>query len=95
MKTKSRLFKSIVSLMCALVIIAFSTLIIVEHSHDCLNTDCIICDSINESKNILTANTNIKIKDALKFESSFICVLTDILFNNNDTLVNLKVKLSL
>ena len=95
MKTKSRLLKSFVAFICVLIIATFSSLTLVEHSHDCLNSNCVVCDSISATKNLLVTTNAISINNALKLDFSFICVIAVILFNNTDTLVNLKVKLSL
>ena len=95
MKTKSRLFKIAVVFLCALLLITFSSLVIAEHSHECLDSDCVICDTINETKNSLASNDTVSVNSMLSLGCLFVCVIIAGLFDKNDTPVNLKVKLSL
>ena len=92
---KSRLFRIVAVFLCALFIVTFSSLVIAEHSHECLDSDCVICSSIDETKNLLANNDTVSVNNALTLYCLLASVITAVLLDKNDTLVNLKVKLSL
>ena len=95
MKTNSRLFKIAGVFLCALLLITFSSLVIAECSHECLDSDCVICATINETKNSLASNDTVSVNSTLSLGCLLVCVIIAGLFDKNDTPVNLKVKLSL
>ena len=48
---RSKKLKSIVAFLCILVIIAYTFIVLLPHSHDCVGTDCTVCALIEISRN--------------------------------------------
>ena len=51
MLSKNR--KSIVVILCIIIIIAYTSIVFLPHAHDCVGPDCTVCTLIETSRNSL------------------------------------------
>ena len=92
---RSKKKKSIVALLCILIIIAYTSIVFLPHAHDCVGHDCTVCALIETSRNTMIGLAlaatvhqlaNIVFTNSITYKS--------IPLSNNGTPVALKVKLS-
>ena len=92
---RSRKWKSIVVILCIIIIIAYTSIVFLPHAHDCVGSDCTVCALIETSRNtmigLVLAATVHQLANIL-FTIS--CSYKSIPSGNNGTPVALKVKLS-
>ena len=92
---QSKNWKRIVALLCILIIVAYTSIIILPHAHNCVGPDCTVCALIEISRDTMIgfvlaatvhqlANIAITISNSYKFMP----------LGNGGTPVALKVKLS-
>ena len=90
-----RKWKSIVAILCIIIIIAYTSIVFLPHAHDCVGSDCTVCALIETSCNtmigLVLAATVHQLANIL-FTIS--CSYKSIPLGNNGTPVALKVKLS-
>ena len=92
---RSKNWKNIVVILCIAIIIVYTSIVFLSHTHDCVGLDCTVCALIETSRNTLIglaliatvyqlANIVFTISNSYKSIPS----------GNKGTLVALKVKLS-
>ena len=91
----SKNWKSIVTFLCILLVIAYTSIIFLPHAHDCVGPDCTVCALIETSRNSLIGLALIAVvyqfaNIAFTISSSYKSIPS----GNNGTPVALKVKLS-
>ena len=50
---RSKNWKSIVVILCIIVIIAYTSIVFLPHIHDCVGPDCTVCALIETSRNTM------------------------------------------
>ena len=93
MRSKSP--KSIVVILCIIIIIAYASIVFLPHIHDCVGPDCTVCALIETSRNSLIGLALIAV--VYQFANilfTISCSYKSIPSGNNGTPVALKVKLS-
>ena len=50
---RSKNWKSIVALLCMLIIVVYTSIVFLPHAHDCVGSDCTVCALIETSRNTL------------------------------------------
>ena len=50
---RSKNWKSIVVILCIIIIIAYTSIVFLPHIHDCVGPDCTVCALIETSRNTL------------------------------------------
>ena len=92
---QSKNWKRIVALLCILIIVAYTSIIILPHAHNCVGPDCTICAFIETSRNTLIGLALIA---AVYQLANIVFIISSsyksIPSGNNGTPVALKVKLS-
>ena len=48
---RSKNWKSIVALLCILIIVFYTSIVFLPHVHDCVDPDCTVCALIETSRN--------------------------------------------
>ena len=91
----SKNWKSIVVILCIIIIIAYTSIVFLPHIHDCVGPDCTVCTLIETSRNSLIGLALIAV--VYQFANivfTISCSYKSIPSGNNGTPVALKVKLS-
>ena len=91
----SKNWKSIVVILCIIIIIAYTSIVFLPHIHDCVGPDCTVCALIETSRNSLIGLALIAV--VYQFANilfTISCSYKSIPSGNNGTPVALKVKLS-
>lgn len=88
--------KRIVALLCIILILVYTSVVFLPHSHDeCIDAECAVCLFIESSRNLLVAIALVWMACRLNV---IISTITNSFFDNLSsreyTLVGLKVKLS-
>lgn len=90
-----RKWKSIVAILYIIIIIAYTSIIFLPHAHDCVGSDCTVCDLIETSRNTMIGLALVAIVHQLaNILFTILCSYKSIPSGNNGTPVALKVKLS-
>ena len=92
---RSKNWKSIVALLCILIIVVYTSIVFLPHAHDCVDPDCTVCALIETSRNTLIGLALLAVVYQLPnivftISSSYKSILS----GNKGTPVALKVKLS-
>ena len=89
----SKNWKSIVAILC--IIIAYTSIIFLPHAHDCVGSDCTVCDLIETSHNTMIGLVLVAtVHQFANILFTISCSYKSIPSGNNGTPVALKVKLS-
>ena len=89
----SKNWKSIVAILC--IIIAYTSIIFLPHAHDCVGSDCAVCDLIETSRNTMIGLVLVAtVHQLANILFTISCSYKSIPSGNNGTPVALKVKLS-
>ena len=89
----SKNWKSIVAVLC--IIIAYTSIIFLPHPHDCVGSDCAVCDLIETSRNTMIGLVLVAtVHQLANILFTISCSYKSIPSGNNGTPVALKVKLS-
>ena len=92
---RSKNWKSIVVILCIIMIIAYTSIVFLPHIHDCVGPDCTVCALIETSRNTLIGLALIAVVYQLaNILFTISCSYKSIPSGNNGTPVALKVKLS-
>ena len=92
---RSKNWKSIVALLCILIILVYTSVVFLPHAHDCARPDCTVCTLIETSRNSLIGLALIAV--VYQFANIVFTISSSyksILSGNKGTPVALKVKLS-
>ena len=92
---RSKKWKSIVVILCIIIIIAYTSIVFLPHVHDCARPDCTICALIETSRNTLIGLALLAV--VYQFANIVFTISSSyksILSGNKGTPVALKVKLS-
>ena len=92
---RSKKWKSIVVILCIIIIIAYTSIVFLPHIHDCVGPDCTVCALIETSRNTLIGLALIAV--VYQFANIVFTISNSyksILSGNKGTPVALKVKLS-
>ena len=92
---RSKNWKSIVVILCIIIIIAYTSIVFLPHIHDCVGPDCTVCALIETSRNSLIGLALIAV--VYQFANILFTISSSyksIPSGNNGTPVALKVKLS-
>ena len=92
---RSRMCKSIVVILCIIIIIAYTSIVFLPHAHDCVGPDCTVCALIETSLSSLIGLALIAV--VYQFANILFTISSSyksILSGNKGTPVALKVKLS-
>ena len=92
---RSKNWKSIVVILCIIIIIAYTSIVFLPHIHDCARPDCTVCTLIETSRNSLIGLALIAV--VYQFANIVFTISSSyksIPSGNNGTPVALKVKLS-
>ena len=92
---RSKNWKSIVALLCILIILVYTSVVFLPHAHDCVGPDCTVCALIETSLSSLIGLALIAV--VYQFANivfTISCSYKSIPSGNNGTPVALKVKLS-
>ena len=90
----SKNWKSIVALLCILIIVVYTSIVFLPHIHDCVGPDCTVCALIETSRNSLIGLALIAV--VYQFANIVFTISSSyksILSGNKGTPVALKVKL--
>ena len=91
---RSKNWKNIVVILC-IIIIAYTSIVFLPHTHDCVGPDCTVCTLIETSRNSLIGLALIAIiYQFANIVFTISCSYKSIPSGNNGTPVALKVKLS-
>ena len=91
---RSKNWKNIVVILCIIIIIAYTSVVFLPHTHDCARPDCTVCTLIETSRNSLIGLALIAV--VYQFANIVFTISSsyNILSGNKGTPVALKVKLS-
>ena len=95
MNIKRRLLKRICFLLCIVLIFACTSSVLLPHTHDCVETDCVVCAIIKKASELLLGI--MLIIGAYRLVKCILCILNTQIYIpllNGITPVGLKVKLS-
>ena len=92
---QSKKWNSFVAVLCILIIIAYTSIIFLPHAHDCVGSDCAVCDLIETSRNTMIGLVLVAtVHQFANILFTISCSYKSIPSGNNGTPVALKVKLS-
>ena len=92
---RSKNWKSIVVILCIIIIIAYTSIVFLPHVHDCVGPDCTVCALIETSRNTLIGLALLAVVYQLpNIVFTISCSYKSIPSGNQGTPVALKVKLS-
>ena len=92
---RNKLWKSLVVILCILLVIVYTSIVFLPHAHDCVGSDCTVCALIETSRNLLIGLAHIAV--VYQFANilfTILCSYKSIPSGDNGTPVSLKVKLS-
>ena len=92
---RSKNWKTIVVILCMIIITAYTSIVFLPHIHDCVGPDCTVCTLIEISRNSLIGLALIAV--VYQFANIVFTISSSyksILSGNKGTPVALKVKLS-
>ena len=90
----SKNWKSIVAFLCILLVIAYTSIIFLPHTHDCVGSDCTVCALIENSRNTMIGLVLVATVHQLANIIFTISNTYQSIPLSNDNPVALKVKLS-
>ena len=92
---RSKNWKSIVVILCIIIIIAYTSIVFLPHIHDCVGPDCTVCALIETSRNTMIGLVLVAtVHQLANILFTILCSYKSIPSGNNGTPVALKVKLS-
>ena len=92
---RSKNWKSIVVILCIIIIIAYTSIVFLPHIHDCVGPDCTVCALIETSRNTMIGLVLVAtVHQLANILFTISCSYKSIPSGNNGTPVALKVKLS-
>ena len=87
--------KQLLSIILIALLVTYALIVYLPHGHDCLETDCAVCNIINSSKDILFCASLLATLQLLPRIISILPALHErIILFREETPVGLKVKLS-
>ena len=93
MLSKNR--KSIVVILCIIIIIAYTSIVFLPHAHDCVGPDCTVCTLIETSRNSLIGLALLAVVYQLpNIVFTILSSYKSIPSGNQGTAVAIKVKIS-
>ena len=90
----SKNWKSIVAFLCILLVIVYTSIVFLPHTHDCVGADCSVCALIETSRNTMIG---LALAATVHQLANIIFTISNTYKSiplSNDTPVALKVKLS-